>query len=165
MHPGLLANGPLRRLDPLARPTLQRLAAQKTHLFDEPLLGRVLLCEVPVQVPHRDRYRGHSVAKTRMRLKKRRKRFVAESRCHHGADSLDCRSASLLPTTSNRTPRGVTQLRADQLSEMDRERLRQLTREELEELTWQLVEVARSLSGKVKQNSTNSSRPPSSDDP
>lgn len=48
---------------------------------------------------------------------------------------------------------------------MDRERLRDLTREELEELTWQLVEVARSLVEKVKQNSTNSSRPPSSDDP
>jgi transposase len=48
---------------------------------------------------------------------------------------------------------------------MDRERLRQLTREELEELTWQLVEFARSLSEKVKQNSMNSSRPPSSDDP
>ena len=47
---------------------------------------------------------------------------------------------------------------------MDRERLRDLTREELEELTWQLVEVA-SLVEKVKQNSTNSSRPPSSDDP
>jgi hypothetical protein len=48
---------------------------------------------------------------------------------------------------------------------MDRERLRDLTREELEELTWQLVEVARSLVEKAKQNSTNSSRPPSSDDP
>jgi len=48
---------------------------------------------------------------------------------------------------------------------MDRERLRALTREELEELTWQLVEVARSLAEKVKQNSANSSRPPSSDDP
>ena len=48
---------------------------------------------------------------------------------------------------------------------MDRERLQDLTREELEELTWQLVEVARSLVEKAKQNSTNSSRPPSSDDP
>lgn len=48
---------------------------------------------------------------------------------------------------------------------MDRERLRDLTREELEELTWQLVEVARSLADKVKQNSTNSSCPPSSDSP
>jgi hypothetical protein len=48
---------------------------------------------------------------------------------------------------------------------MDRERLRALSRNELEELTWQLVEVARSLADKVKQNSTNSSRPPSSDDP
>ena len=48
---------------------------------------------------------------------------------------------------------------------MDREQLRDLTREELEELTWQLVELARSLADKAKQNSTNSSRPPSSDDP
>jgi hypothetical protein len=48
---------------------------------------------------------------------------------------------------------------------MDREQLRDLTREELEELTWQLVEIARSLADKAKQNSTNSSRPPSSDDP
>jgi transposase len=48
---------------------------------------------------------------------------------------------------------------------MDREQLRDLTREELEELTWQLVELARSLAEKTKQNSTNSSRPPSSDDP
>ena len=48
---------------------------------------------------------------------------------------------------------------------MDREQLRDLTREELEELTWQLVELARSLADKTKQNSTNSSRPPSSDDP
>ena len=48
---------------------------------------------------------------------------------------------------------------------MDREQLRNLTREELEELTWQQVEIARSLADKAKQNSTNSSRPPSSDDP
>ena len=48
---------------------------------------------------------------------------------------------------------------------MDHDRLRDLTREELEELTWQLVELARSLADKAKQNSTNSSRPPSSDDP
>ena len=36
-------------------------------------------------------------------LKKRQKRFVAELHLRHGADSLDCRSASLLPTTLNRT--------------------------------------------------------------
>ena len=63
------------------------------------------------------------------------------------------------------SPRDVAFLRADQLNDMDRERLRALTREELEELAWQLVEVARSLADKAKQNSTNSSRPPSSDDP
>jgi transposase len=59
----------------------------------------------------------------------------------------------------------VTQVGFDQLSELDRERLRALPREELEELTWQLIEVARSLANRVEQNSTNSSRPPSSDDP
>jgi transposase len=59
----------------------------------------------------------------------------------------------------------VAHLNVDQLSGMDRERLRALPRDDLEELTWQLVEVARSLAEKVKQNSTNSSRPPSSDDP
>ena len=45
MHPGLAANFPLRRLDPLVRPILQRLAAQKPHLLDEALFGRVRLPE------------------------------------------------------------------------------------------------------------------------
>jgi len=63
------------------------------------------------------------------------------------------------------SPLGVSHLRANQLGELDRERLRELTRDDLEELTWQLVEIARSLADKAKQNSTNSSRPPSSDDP
>ncbi|MFZ2109671.1 MAG: hypothetical protein WAV18_30565 [Roseiarcus sp.] len=52
-HPGSVANFPLRRRDPLVRPILQRLAAQKPHLIDEPLFGRVRLPEVSVQVPHR----------------------------------------------------------------------------------------------------------------
>jgi hypothetical protein len=68
-------------------------------------------------------------------------------------------------TEQSDSPLDVAHLRADQLSDMDRERLRALPREELEELTWQLVEVARSLAEKVQQNSANSSRPPSSDDP
>ena len=53
MHPGLPANVSLRRLDPFIRPILQRLAAQKPHLLDEPLFGRVRLTQVPVHVPHR----------------------------------------------------------------------------------------------------------------
>jgi hypothetical protein len=83
MHSGLAANVPLRRLDPLVRPTLQRLAAQKPHLLDEPLFGRVRLPEVAVQIPHRANDRRHSVAQTRMGLEKRQKRFVAKARrCH-----------------------------------------------------------------------------------
>jgi hypothetical protein len=83
MHPGLASNFPLRRLDPLVRPILQRLTAQKPHLLDEPLFGRVRLPEVSVQVPHRAHYRRQSVAKTRMGLKKRQKRFVAEFHRHY----------------------------------------------------------------------------------
>ena len=51
MHPGSAADFPLRRRDPLVRPTLQRLAAQKTHLFDEPLFGRLGLRETPSWFP------------------------------------------------------------------------------------------------------------------
>ena len=97
MHAGLDANVPLRRLDPFVRPTLQRLAAEKPHLLDEPLFRRVRLPEVPVQVPYRAHYGCHSVAKTRMGLEKRQKRFVADARRRHGSDSLDCRIVSLLP--------------------------------------------------------------------
>lgn len=71
MHPGLATNVPLRRLDPLVRPSLQRLAAQKPHFLDQPLLGGVRLSEIAVQVPHRADYRRQSVAKMRMRLAKR----------------------------------------------------------------------------------------------
>ena len=104
VHPGLAANVPLRRFDPLVRPTLQRLAAQKPHLLDQPLLGGVRLSEVSVQVPHRADYRRQSVTKMRMGLAKRPKRFVAEFRRRHGSDSLDYRGVSIFPTTSNRTP-------------------------------------------------------------
>jgi hypothetical protein len=83
MHPGLTANGPLRRFDPLVRPTLQRLAAQKPHLLDEPLFGRVRLPELSVQVTHRAYYRGHSVTKIRVGLEKGQKRFVAEFHRRH----------------------------------------------------------------------------------
>ena len=98
MHPALAANVPLGRLDPLVCPPLQRLAAQQPHLLDKPLFGRVRLPEVSGPVPHRAHDRGHSVAETRMGLEKRQKRFVAEFRRRHGADSLDCRTVSLLPT-------------------------------------------------------------------
>jgi hypothetical protein len=104
VHPGSAANFPLRRRDPLVRPILQRLAAQKPHLLDEPLFGRVRLPEVSVQVPHRAHHRRQSVAKTRMGLKKRQKRFVAEFHRRHKSNSLDCRIAKLLPTRLNRTP-------------------------------------------------------------
>jgi hypothetical protein len=103
MHPGLAANIPLRRLDPLVRPALQRLTAQKPHLLDEPLFGRVRPREVSVQVPHRADYRRHSVTKIRVGLEKGQKRFVVEFHRRHGSDSLDCRIVSLLRTMSNRT--------------------------------------------------------------
>src|SRR5271170_2704325 len=84
MHPGSAANFPLRRRDPLVRPILQRLAAQKPYLVDEPLFGVARrLPEVSVQVPHRAHYQRQSIAKTRMGLKKRQKRFVAEFHPRH----------------------------------------------------------------------------------
>ena len=103
VHPGLATNVPLRRLDALVRPTLQRLAAQKPHFLDQPLLGGVRLSEVSVQVPHRADYRRQSVTKMRMRLAKRPKRFVAEFRRRHGSDSLYYQGVSIFPTTPNRT--------------------------------------------------------------
>ncbi len=103
MQAGLAANVPLRRLDPLVRPALQRLAAQKPHLFDKPLFGRVRLSEVSVQVPHRPNDRGQSVAKTWMSFKKRQKRFVAEFHRRHGSNSFDCRFGTLPHTMLNRT--------------------------------------------------------------
>ena len=103
MHPSLLTNLLFRCVNPLVRPTLQRLAAQKPHLLDKPFLSRVRLREVPVQIPHRAHYRSHSIANTRMRLKKRQKRIVAEFHTRHGSNSLDRRIGSLLPTMLNRT--------------------------------------------------------------
>lgn len=49
--------------------------------------------------------------------------------------------------------------------EIDRKELRNLSRKELEELAWRLVELARSQANRLGQDSSNSSRPPSSDDP
>lgn len=56
-------------------------------------------------------------------------------------------------------------LRPEDLTEIDRDLLRDLNRETLEKLAWQAVELARDLSNRLGQDSSNSSRPPSSDDP
>jgi transposase len=47
----------------------------------------------------------------------------------------------------------------------DRADLERLPREELEDLLWRLLELTRHQANQLGQNSTNSSRPPSSDDP
>ena len=99
VHTGLAANAPLRRLDPTVRPTLQRLAAQKPHLLDKPLLGHVRLPKLAVKVPYRANDRRQPVAKMRVRLQKRQKRFVADFHRRHGAEFLNCRTLSLLHTT------------------------------------------------------------------
>lgn len=59
---------------------------------------------VPNQPPGADE--AQSVTKIRMGLEKRQKRYVAAFRRHHCSDSLDCRSVSIFPTTSNRPPCG-----------------------------------------------------------
>lgn len=51
------------------------------------------------------------------------------------------------------------------MRKIDRDQLKRLTRDELERLAWRAIEVALALDDKTNQNSTNSSRPPSSDDP
>lgn len=56
-------------------------------------------------------------------------------------------------------------LRPEDLTEIDQDLLRDLNRETLEKLAWQAVELARDLSNRLGQNSSNSSRPPSSDPP
>ena len=56
-------------------------------------------------------------------------------------------------------------LRPEDLTEIDQDLLRDLNRETLEQLAWQAVELARDLSNRLGQNSSNSSRPPSSDPP
>lgn len=59
----------------------------------------------------------------------------------------------------------MPRLRASEIARIDRAELRDLPREELEELAWQSLELARALANRLRQDSTNSSRPPSSDDP
>lgn len=56
-------------------------------------------------------------------------------------------------------------LRPEDLTEIDQDLLRDLNRETLETLAWQAVELARDLSNRLGQKSSNSSRPPSSDPP
>jgi transposase len=51
------------------------------------------------------------------------------------------------------------------LNDMERTDLAAMSREELEELAWRLHELARSLANRAGEDSTTSSRPPSSDDP
>lgn len=59
----------------------------------------------------------------------------------------------------------MTCLKPEDLTEIDRDLLRDLNRETLEKLAWQAVELARDLANRLHQDSTNSSRPPSSDKP
>jgi hypothetical protein len=54
---------------------------------------------------------------------------------------------------------------AASLMEIDRKRLRGMSRAELEEFAWSVVELARRQANRLGGNSSNSSRPPSSDDP
>ena len=71
MHPGLKANLPFCRHDPLTGPAPHRLSTQQPHLLDEALLGSVSLLEVALRVSNRAGNRRHSLAKRRMELKKR----------------------------------------------------------------------------------------------
>jgi len=52
-----------------------------------------------------------------------------------------------------------------ELSDFKEPDLKAMPRAELEALTWQVIELARSLANRLREDSTNSSRPPSSDDP
>jgi hypothetical protein len=85
MHPGLPPNFSFGRLDPLLRPTSHRLATQKPHLLHQPLLRGVRLLEVSLRVLDRADNRSQSVAKGRMRLKKRQQRLVTELHRRHGS--------------------------------------------------------------------------------
>ena len=54
---------------------------------------------------------------------------------------------------------------APELNDIKRSDLAGMSREELEELAWRLHELARSLANRAGEDSSTSSRPPSSDDP
>ena len=64
MHLRLLTNFPLRRLDALLRPALQRLAAQQSHLLDYALFRRVRFLQGPSVTFHRTRHRRNPASKS-----------------------------------------------------------------------------------------------------
>jgi hypothetical protein len=104
MHPGLTANLPFRRLDPLLGPTLHRLTTEKPHFLDQSLLGSVSLLEISLRVPHRAGDRLYPLPKLRMASKKRQKRFVTQFRRRHGGLPSLAESPTIARTTLNRTP-------------------------------------------------------------
>lgn len=59
----------------------------------------------------------------------------------------------------------MAKLKIADIAAYDRADLAHLSREELEDWAWRSYEWGRSLANQLAQNSTNSSRPPSSDDP
>src|SRR3954463_14126888 len=59
----------------------------------------------------------------------------------------------------------MPRLRIPELTEFERADLSGLTRQELKDLAWRLHEPARPLAKRLSEDSTTSSRPPSSDDP
>src|SRR4051812_50208028 len=59
----------------------------------------------------------------------------------------------------------MPRLRIPELTEFERADLSGLPRQELEDLAWRFPELARALANRVSEDSTTSSRPPSSDDP
>jgi len=59
----------------------------------------------------------------------------------------------------------MPRLNLQELTDCERADLAALSRKELEDLAWRFHELARSLANRLGEDSTNSSRPPSSDDP
>ena len=59
----------------------------------------------------------------------------------------------------------MPRLRIPELTEFERADLSGLPRQELEDLAWRFRELARTLANRLGEDSTTSSRPPSSDDP
>src|SRR3954465_10190759 len=59
----------------------------------------------------------------------------------------------------------MPRLRIPELTEFERAALSGLPRQELEDLAWRFRELARTLANRLSEDSTTSSRPPSSDDP
>src|SRR4051794_41615520 len=59
----------------------------------------------------------------------------------------------------------MPRLRIPESTEFERADLSGLPRQELEDLAWRFRELARTLANRLSEDSTTSSRPPSSDDP